>query len=85
MQNKREKSRLKGWLQLTASLFAVWALTFVVLPAITDSSVSFQTIARFIDYSGIDTGQFYYTDVEIVTRADIGARSTIEYFSGKKL
>ena len=84
MPNENQKSRIKAWLQLVTACFAVWTLTFVILPAITSSSENFQTIANFIDSSGIDTGQFYYTDVEIVTQADIGARSTIEYFSGKK-
>lgn len=83
MQKEQPKSSLKGWLQLAASLFAIWTMTYVALPAITNSSTSFQTLADFIDSSGIDTGQFYYTDVEIITQADIGARSTIEFFSGK--
>ena len=85
MPNEHHKSRLKGWLQLGVALFLVWTLTYVALPAITNSSTNFQKIAQFIDSSEIDTGQFYYTDVEIVTQAEMGARSTIEYFSGKKM
>lgn len=74
---------IKGYLKLTGAIVVVWVMTFVVLPAVTHSFSSFQTLADFIDYSEIDTGQFYYTDVEIVTKADIGARSTIAYFSDK--
>lgn len=81
---KSIKSRTKGVVQLLSTGVAVWAMTFFVLPAVTNSCSSFKTLADFIDSSGIDTGQFYYTDVEIVTKADIGARSTIEFFSDKK-
>ena len=77
------KKKLRGLVGLAGSAVVIWGLTFVVLPALTASFTSFQTLADFIDESGIDTGQFYYTDVEIVSHADIGARSTIEYFSGK--
>lgn len=82
MRNKK-KTR-KGVAQLIGSGLVIWIMTFFVLPAITNSFSSFKTLADFIDSSGIDTGQFYYTDVEIVTKADIGARSTIEFFSDRK-
>lgn len=77
-----EKS--KGVLQLLTATTMIWLMTFFVLPAITGSFKSFQTLADFIDSSGIDTGQFYYTDVEIVTQADIGARSSIEFYHNRK-
>lgn len=78
------KEHLTGIVQLIGAIAVVWSMTFVVLPAVTNSFQSFKTLAGFIDESEIDTGQFYYTDVEIVAHADMGARSTIEYFSGKK-
>ena len=76
-------SQLKGVGQLLAAISLIWLMTFVVLPAITNSSKSFSTLAAFIDSSGIDTGQFYYTDVEIVTQADMGARSSIEFYQAR--
>ena len=80
-----KKKSVKGYLQLAGSIVAIWCLTFVVLPAITNSSESFKTVADFIDSAEIDTGQFYYTDVEEVTRANMALRSTIEYFPLKRV
>ena len=82
--SEKIKKQAKGVAGLLCSLFVIWSLTFYILPTISGSFHSFKTLADFIDESEIDTGQFYYTDVEIVTHADIGARSTIEYFSGKR-
>lgn len=79
----QQDSTLRGVLKLIGSGVVIWLLTFTILPALTSSFTSFQTLANFIDGSGIDTGQFYYTDVDIVTKADIGTRSTMEYFAGK--
>ena len=73
-------SQLKGLGQLVTAITLIWLMTFIVLPALTGSFKSFSTLAAFIDSSGIDTGQFYYTDVEIVTQADMGARSSIEFY-----
>ncbi len=74
---------LKGYLKLFTAIAVVWGLTFWALPALTRSSESIQTLANFIDFSGIDTGRYYYTDVEVVTQADIGIRSTFEYYAHK--
>lgn len=82
---RKEKSKgVKGIVQLAGSIGIIWLFTFIVMPAIASSCTSFRTLAAFIDESEIETGQFYYTDVEIVTKANLGARSTIEYFSDKK-
>ena len=75
--------QLKGGAQFVSAIILIWFMTFIVLPALTSSFKSFSTLAAFIDSSGIDTGQFYYTDVEIVTTADIGARSSIEFYQNR--
>lgn len=74
------KHNHRGILQLIGAIVLIWALTFQILPTLTRSFTSFSTLADFIDFSGIDTGQFYYTDVEIVTQADLGARSSIDFY-----
>ena len=84
MTSQTIPSRLKGVGQLVGAITVIWLMTFIVLPALTGSFTSFSTLAAFIDSSGIDTGQFYYTDVEIVTRADIGARSSIEFYQSQQ-
>lgn len=84
MESETNSKGLRGVVQLIGSIGVIWLLTFVVMPALASSCASFRTLAEFIDESEIDTGQFYYTDVEIVTKADLGARSTIEYFAGRK-
>ncbi|WP_136798612.1 MULTISPECIES: hypothetical protein [Desulfosediminicola] len=83
MSKELKKSKVKGISQLAASLIAVWGVTFYVLPAITSSSDSIQGLADYIDETGIETGNFYYTSVEIVSHADMNARSTIEYFADR--
>jgi len=84
MQTTEPKKSLgKGLSQLFVTLVGVWALSFYILPTLTHSSSSIQQLADFIDFSEIDTGMFYYTDLEIVGTADLGARSTIEYFGDK--
>lgn len=76
-------SKMTGVGQLITAISLICLMTFVVLPALTRSFTSFSTLAAFIDSSGIDTGQFYYTDVEIVTQADIGARSSIQFYQNR--
>jgi|GEM_PF-1345600 len=83
MSKETKKSKVKGISQLAASLVIVWAVTFYGLPAITSSSDSIQGLADYIDETGIETGNFYYTSVEIVAHADMNARSTIEYFADR--
>jgi len=84
MESTSNKSTLRGVLQLIACCFVVWAATFYVLPALTHSHSDIHTLADFIDESEIDTGEFYYTGVEVVVQADINTRSTIEYFAYKR-
>ncbi|WP_136798614.1 MULTISPECIES: hypothetical protein [Desulfosediminicola] len=83
METASPKSQVRGFAQLIACCFVVWATTFHVLPALTQSHPDILTLADFIDESEIDTGEFYYTGVEVVVQADINTRSTIEYFAHK--
>jgi hypothetical protein len=84
MKTKTISNRSRGILHLLGAVTIIWIMTFIVLPTLTGSFTCFQTLADFIDSSGIDTGQFYYTDVEIVTQADVGARSSIAFFQNKE-
>lgn len=70
--------------QLMISLAVVWLLTFKILPFITSMSATTRQLAEFIDASGIETGQFYYTGVEIVTTAESGARGAVFFTNHKK-
>lgn len=76
MENKSLKVRL---LSFAAGVLAVWFVMFVAAPALTNAVPEIRTMADFVDFSGIETGEFYYTDVEIVGHADCNARNTIEY------
>lgn len=67
-------------LKLFLCSFCVWFFCFVILPYHTKMSPSAQQLADFIDESGIETGQFYYTSVEIVSHAEAGARGAV-FFS----
>lgn len=82
-EQEQKKPLAKGLSQLFGALVGVWALSFYILPALTHSNSNIQQLADFIDFAEIDTGMFYYTDLDIVATADLGARSTIEYFGDK--
>ncbi len=74
-----DKSALTRWLALLGTIFVLWAVLFVGGGALRDAVPEIKTLANFVDASGIETGNFYYTDVEIVGHADINARSTFEH------
>ncbi len=76
MEEKSLKVRL---LHLAGCLAVLWFMMFVAAPALTSAVPEIRTMAKFVDFSGIETGEFYYTDVEIVGHADSNARNTIEY------
>ncbi|WP_237559868.1 hypothetical protein [Desulfohalovibrio reitneri] len=72
-------SPLKRWLSFLLSLAVTAAFIWGICPALREASAPIKQMADFVDETGIETGAFYYTDVEIVGHADLGARSTIEY------
>ncbi|WP_034640150.1 hypothetical protein [Desulfovibrio inopinatus] len=76
MENKNVLTR---WMALLGGIVLIWAVLFVGGGALRDAVPEIKTLANFVDASGIETGNFYYTDVEIVGHADINARSTFEY------
>ena len=75
---KKEKSLAMRVGSLVAATAAVWLLVFVLCPLLTNAVPEMRRMAAFVDESGIETGEFYYTDVEIVGHAELGARSTFE-------
>lgn len=74
--------------KLVACCSIVWLLMFVILPFITSTSQTAEQLANYIDESGIETGNFYYTSVEAVTQAEAGARGAVfftkHHFAGKE-
>ena len=75
----QQSSTLRRWLSLGVWIGLVWAFTFVLCPAIVRSSPEMTAMAEFIDMTGIETGEFFYTDVEVCGDAELGMRSTFEY------
>ncbi|WP_432735745.1 hypothetical protein [Maridesulfovibrio sp. FT414] len=76
MKNKSFSFRITSFV---ATCAVIWAAVFVAGPWLIGKSTQFQTLADFVVESGIETGEFYYTDVEIVGHADHNARSSMEY------
>ncbi|WP_272700594.1 hypothetical protein [Desulfovibrio sp. Fe33] len=76
MENRSLPQRLAAF---ALSCAAVWVFTFLIGPEVVESSEAFQKLGDFIVEENIETGMFYYTDVEIVGHADHNARSTMEY------
>ncbi|MCG8688060.1 MAG: hypothetical protein MI892_24510 [Desulfobacterales bacterium] len=70
--------------QFTLSMAFIWLLTFKILPFITSVSSNARQLADFIDTSGIETGQFYYTGVEIITQAESSARGAVFFTNQQK-
>jgi hypothetical protein len=66
-------------MSLCIVVFSLWTMVFVVCPMLRDAVPEIRTLAAFVDETGIETGEFYYTDVEIVGHADHNARSSMEY------
>lgn len=75
----QDKPLIQRLMALAASVAVIWLFTFVAGPQLVKVVPEFKTLAAFVNESGIETGEFYYTDVEIVGHADHNARSTIEY------
>jgi hypothetical protein len=76
MENKSLSFRIGSFF---ASCMIIWAMVFVAGPLLIDTTPAFRTLADFVVESDIETGEFYYTDVEIVGHADHNARSSMEY------
>lgn len=76
MENQNVLTR---WSALVLGLILVWFVTFVAGPALTRSSAAITHLASVIDEGNIETGEFYYTDVEACIVANLNTRSTIEY------
>ena len=72
-------SLLKRWLAFASVSFMFWFFVFVAAPALVNTLPEMKQMADFVDFTGIETGEFYYTDVEIVGHASANARGTIEY------
>lgn len=57
----------------------VWAFIFVMGPMLQANVEPLRQMGAFIERTGIEAGEFYYTDVSVVSHAQHSARSTIEY------
>ncbi|WP_316897853.1 hypothetical protein [Pseudodesulfovibrio indicus] len=76
MENRPLFQRL---LALASICSVIWVFTYVAGPMLVNASQDFKTLGDFIVREDIDTGKFYYTDLELVGHADHNARSTMEY------
>ena len=72
-----QRFRRIGALGACIAIFAL--LTVYVLPFVTNSFEVTRQLADYIDESGIETGQFFYTGVESTARAESGARGAIAF------
>ncbi|NJB68353.1 hypothetical protein GGQ74_002026 [Desulfobaculum xiamenense] len=75
----QEKSFAGRWLSFAAAVLVTMVVVFVACPALVNAVPEMRRMADFVDESNIETGEFYYTDVECVGHANIGARSTFDY------
>lgn len=75
----QKKSALRRWGSLLVGLFMTWVVVFVACPALVNAVPDMKLMANFVDEADIETGEFYYTDIECVGHANIGARSTFDF------
>lgn len=76
MENRSLPVRIASFL---IAVTITWVVCFQLAPMLVENVPAMKKMADFVDESGIETGEFYYTDVEIVGHADLNARSSIEY------
>lgn len=74
-----DKTPLQRWMALLLGIALTWAAVFVAGPALIHSSDEMTRMAAFIEESGIETGEFFYTDVEACGAANLNTRNTIAY------
>lgn len=71
--------KAKQWLYLSLWIAGTWAFLFVFTPFLLEHNDAAGKMSAFIEDTGIDTGQFYYSDLEECAEAELGTRSTFEY------
>ncbi len=84
MQQRSSRSFLGRLGYLGILLGVTWLVVFVLGPALEVRLSPLRQMASLVDKMGIETGEFYYTDVEACTRADMETSDTIRYFIKKK-
>lgn len=80
----KKSSWKKRWFSLVLVVAALWGVMGLALPMLTDAFETTRQLARYIDESGIETGQFYYTGVEILNHAESGARGSVAFAEARK-
>ncbi|GAB6177363.1 hypothetical protein JCM16814_22540 [Desulfobaculum senezii] len=76
---QQNKSLAQRWTSFIVALGVTWLVVFVACPALVNAIPEMRQMADFVDETNIETGEFYYTDIECVGHANIGARSTFDY------
>jgi len=71
-----EPSAAARWAALGLSLFALWAFIFVIAPGFRQIE-SVNTMAQYVEDSGIDATALYYTEVEETGDAENYLRSAL--------
>ena len=74
-----QKSSAKRFLSFASGVFIIWLFMFVFSPMLLKHVESANTLATFIEQNDINAGAIYWTDVEILADAELGARSTVTY------
>ncbi len=79
-----KQDRIKGVFILCIIIVRIWSLMGYALPLLTKSFDATQHLANYIDQEQIETGQFYYTGVELTGKAEAGARASIAFTEMRK-
>ena len=73
------RNALSRWTWLLAGVALIWLFMFHMGPALRDSVPAFRDYAANVDQLGFNAGAVYYTDVDVVPRANLSTRSTFDY------
>ena len=79
-----QKTKRKGLFSLAMCIAGIWIVAGYILPSVTNSFSATRSLADYIDESGIETGQFYYTGVESTAKAETGARASIAFWEMRR-
>ncbi|MFW5733876.1 MAG: hypothetical protein ACOCWR_02340 [Oceanidesulfovibrio sp.] len=73
-----QKKTIRGWAGLFAGLAVICTFMFVICPFF-ERFESVQTFTSYVKENDINAGGIWWTDTELTSEAEMGARATMRY------
>ncbi|TVM19880.1 hypothetical protein DPQ33_01225 [Oceanidesulfovibrio indonesiensis] len=75
---QKQKQTIRGWAGLMTGLAVICTLMFVVGPYF-ERYESVRTFTTYVKDNDINAGGIWWTDTELTSEAEMGARATMRY------